>query len=93
MLFLTKAVETAIRSGLNYVDTAPFYGEGRSEVVLGKALRRVPRDAYYIGTKVHDGLILLNGNRKFFNFTCSVFSAVFCSFSYSVNIEGASAKT
>ena len=42
----------ALRSGVNYVDTAPFYGEGKSEEVLGQALRRVPRHTYYIGTKV-----------------------------------------
>ena len=41
-----------MRSGVNYVDTAPFYGEGKSEEVLGQALRRVPRHTYYIGTKV-----------------------------------------
>ena len=37
---------------MNYIDTSPFYGEGKSEEVLGQALRRVPRHAYYIGTKV-----------------------------------------
>lgn len=47
-----QSIETAIRSGLNYVDTSPFYGEGRSEQVLGLALRRVPRHTYYIATKV-----------------------------------------
>ena len=41
-----------MRSGVNYVDTAPFYGEGKSEEVLGQALKRVPRHTYYIGTKV-----------------------------------------
>ena len=38
--------------GLNYVDTSPGYGEGKSEEVLGMALRRVPRHTYYIATKV-----------------------------------------
>merc|ERR1711936_238074 len=47
-----QCIETGIRSGINYIDTAPFYGEGKSEEVLGQALRRVPRHAYYIGTKV-----------------------------------------
>ena len=37
---------------MNYIDTAPFYGEGKSEEVLGQALRRVPCHAYYIVTKV-----------------------------------------
>ena len=44
-----------MRAGLNYVDTSPFYGQGRSEEVLGRALRRVPRHTYYIGTKVVGG--------------------------------------
>jgi len=47
-----KCVDVALRSGINYVDTSPFYGEGKSEEVLGQALRRVPRHAYYIATKV-----------------------------------------
>ena len=48
-------METALKSGINYIDTAPFYGEGKSEEVLGQALRRVPRHTYYIGTKVSNG--------------------------------------
>lgn len=43
-------VQEAIRSGINYIDTAPFYGQ--SEVLLGQALKDVPREAYYIATKV-----------------------------------------
>lgn len=52
---LKEAVETvhkAVKSGINYIDTAPFYGQGRSEEVLGHALRDVPREAFYIATKV-----------------------------------------
>jgi aryl-alcohol dehydrogenase-like predicted oxidoreductase len=33
-------------------DTAPWYGHGVSETVLGKALVGVPRRAYYLHTKV-----------------------------------------
>lgn len=47
-----ECVDEALRSGVNYIDTSPFYGEGKSEEVLGQALRRVPRHTYYIGTKV-----------------------------------------
>lgn len=46
------AIQSAIKSGINYIDTAPFYGQGRSEQVLGRALKDVPRQAYYIATKV-----------------------------------------
>jgi len=45
-------VQEAIRSGINYIDTAPFYGQGKSEELLGQALKDVPREAYYIATKV-----------------------------------------
>ncbi|XP_071524868.1 uncharacterized protein [Panulirus ornatus] len=45
-------VHHALKSGINYIDTAPWYGNGRSEELLGKALKDVPRGAYYIGTKV-----------------------------------------
>lgn len=45
-------VHLALKSGINYIDTAPWYGSGRSEEVLGKALKDVPRESYYIGTKV-----------------------------------------
>uniref|UniRef100_A0A0C9PJ04 ARA2_3 protein n=1 Tax=Fopius arisanus TaxID=64838 RepID=A0A0C9PJ04_9HYME len=47
-----KTIHSAIKSGINYIDTAPFYGQGRSEEVLGMALKDVPREAYYIATKV-----------------------------------------
>jgi len=46
-----QCIEQALKAGLNYIVTAPFYGQGKSEEVLGKALRRVPRHTYYIGTK------------------------------------------
>ena len=42
----------AIQRGINYIDTSPFYGEGRSEEFIGQALNGVPRDQYFIGTKV-----------------------------------------
>lgn len=47
-----KSVQLAIQKGINYIDTAPWYGNGRSEALLGKALADVPREAYYIATKV-----------------------------------------
>ncbi|XP_050316145.1 uncharacterized protein LOC126750547 [Anthonomus grandis grandis] len=42
----------ALKSGINYIDTAPYYGHGESEEVLGKILVDIPRKAYYIATKV-----------------------------------------
>lgn len=37
---------------MNYIDTAPYYGQGRSEKIIGKALKGIPRKAYIIATKV-----------------------------------------
>jgi len=45
-------VDRALRAGVNYIDVAPWFGQGKSETVLGKALRGVPRQAYYLATKV-----------------------------------------
>ena len=44
-------VERALELGVNYFDTAPLYGKGRSEEVLGAALRGVT-DTHYLATKV-----------------------------------------
>jgi len=38
--------------GIKYFDTAPLYGEGRSEVRYGKVLRRYPRDSFVLSSKV-----------------------------------------
>jgi aryl-alcohol dehydrogenase-like predicted oxidoreductase len=42
----------AVKAGINLIDTAPWYGHGLSESVLGRALKAVPRSAYYLSTKV-----------------------------------------
>lgn len=47
-----SAVPTALDAGLNFIDTSPFYGRGMSEVLLGVALRGIPRDRYLLGTKL-----------------------------------------
>lgn len=38
--------------GVRFIDTAPLYGEGRSERLIGMAVRDVPRDSYVLATKV-----------------------------------------
>src|SRR6202035_1515937 len=47
-----RAVHVALDLGMNFIDTSPFYGRGMSECLLGVALRGVPRDRYYLGTKL-----------------------------------------
>ncbi len=46
------SVHAALDCGINYFDVAPAYGGTRSETVLGKALRGVARDRYFLSTKV-----------------------------------------
>ena len=47
-----QSVRVALDCGLNFIDTSPFYGRGMSEVLLGIALRGVPRDSYTLCTKL-----------------------------------------
>ncbi|MDO4165023.1 MAG: aldo/keto reductase [Bacteroides sp.] len=47
-----KAVFTAIDRGMNFIDVSPYYGHYKAETVLGKALKEIPRDKYYLSTKV-----------------------------------------
>lgn len=47
-----EAVEAAIEGGINLIDVSPYYGHYKAETVLGKALRHIPRNKYYLSTKV-----------------------------------------
>lgn len=47
-----KAVEVAIEGGINFIDVSPYYGHYKAETVLGKALKNIPRDKYFLSTKV-----------------------------------------
>jgi len=46
------SVKAALECGLNLIDTSPFYGRGMSEVLLGVALKSIPRDDYLLCTKL-----------------------------------------
>jgi aryl-alcohol dehydrogenase-like predicted oxidoreductase len=47
-----QSVRVALECGLNFIDTSPFYGRGMSEVLLGVALKGLPRESYILGTKL-----------------------------------------
>src|SRR5918998_6794023 len=47
-----RSVHVALDCGMNFIDTSPYYGRGMSEVLLGVALRDVPRDRYLLCTKL-----------------------------------------
>ncbi|MDD4534788.1 MAG: aldo/keto reductase, partial [Prevotella sp.] len=46
------AVFTAINEGINIIDVSPYYGYYKAETVLGKALKDIPRDKFFLSTKV-----------------------------------------
>jgi aryl-alcohol dehydrogenase-like predicted oxidoreductase len=47
-----RAVRVALDLGINFLDVSPYYGLTRAETVLGRALRGIPRERYYLATKV-----------------------------------------
>src|SRR5574344_193650 len=47
-----EAVFTAVDGGINFIDVSPYYGHLKAETVLGKALKDIKRDKYYLSTKV-----------------------------------------
>jgi L-galactose dehydrogenase len=47
-----RTVHLAVEHGINFLDTSPYYGATAAETVLGKALREIRRDRYYLATKV-----------------------------------------
>ena len=49
---VNELVDYAIAHGVNYFDTAPVYMQGGSEKATGIALKRYPRDKYFIATKL-----------------------------------------
>lgn len=47
-----SSVRVALDCGMNLIDTSPYYGRGLSEALLGFALEGVPRDSYYLCSKL-----------------------------------------
>jgi aryl-alcohol dehydrogenase-like predicted oxidoreductase len=62
-------IERAVARGINVIDTAPVYGFGRSEEIVGKALAEARlRSKVHIATKVgldwRDGKVFRNASRQ-----------------------------
>nr|XP_039254324.1 L-galactose dehydrogenase-like isoform X1 [Styela clava] len=47
-----ELLKTALKRGVNLIDTSPWYGHGKAETVLGKILPQLDRSSCYINTKV-----------------------------------------
>lgn len=46
-----EMVDYAMEQGINYYDTAWGYHDGQSEIVMGRVLKKYPRENYYLATK------------------------------------------
>ena len=46
-----EMVDFAMANGVNYFDTAYPYHGGKSEIIIGKALSRYPRESYFLADK------------------------------------------
>lgn len=46
-----EAIYAMLNNGVNMIDTAPIYGHGHAELVLGEALKQVDRHSYYLISK------------------------------------------
>lgn len=47
-----RCVNVAMDRGMNYIDTAAYYGRGMSEIMLGRVLPTLDRDSYVLSTKL-----------------------------------------
>lgn len=47
-----RMIDLAISKGVNYIDTAYPYHNGESEPVVGRVLKKYPRDSFYLATKL-----------------------------------------
>ena len=47
-----KVLENCFESNINHFDTSPYYGNGLSEQRLGYFLKKIPKNKYYLSTKV-----------------------------------------
>ena len=47
-----KMLDTAIKAGVTYIDTAYPYHNGDSEPFVGKVLKKYDRDFFYLATKL-----------------------------------------
>ena len=54
---VNRLVDYAIEHGVNYFDTAYLYHNGDSELFTGKALKKYPRESFYLATKMPTWLV------------------------------------
>ncbi|MEO6329410.1 MAG: aldo/keto reductase [Ginsengibacter sp.] len=60
-----EAIQSAYDLGVTSIDTAPVYGQGTSEEIVGEAIKNLPRDKVQILTKYGMRWDLAKGNLAF----------------------------
>ncbi len=58
-----SAIRTMLDGGVNLIDTAPIYGAGYSEKIVGKAIHGLDRSKFFISTKCVSGSTTVKGRR------------------------------
>ena len=79
----TDTVLAAIDNGINFIDTAPHYGKGTSEVRIGKALAGRDRSTFVISTKI--GRLLVPSTTDIDDFFMDADNTVERKFDFSVS--------
>lgn len=49
-----QTIRAALDEGITLFNTGEFYGMGESEMIVGKALKGVPRDKFFLSVKFGD---------------------------------------
>jgi D-threo-aldose 1-dehydrogenase len=76
-----ETFNAAIKSGINYLDTAPHYGKGRSEMRIAQALMSIDRASVVVSTKI--GRLLVPSNLDVDNFFLDADNSVERKFDFS----------
>ena len=64
------ALQAGVEAGMTLIDTAEMYGNGASEILIGKAIRHMDRDGLFLVSKVYPSNAPLRGRSR----ECASFS-------------------
>ena len=59
-----EGIVHAVRCGVNWIDTAPIYGDGNSEILVGQALKEIPADQRPLVATKHGRIMQENGTPR-----------------------------
>lgn len=52
-IYNENILKALIKSGINYIDTSEIYGNGNSELTIGKAIKEFDRESLFVTTKIY----------------------------------------